>query len=137
MALNDRPLKIAMIASECVPFAKTGGLADVVGALPVALQRLGHEVIVIMPSYGSIRWDRFGINRMWDTLGVWMGTGMEWCAVNYSLHTGVPTYFLEHDRYFGRSGLYHDAAYNDYASRDMTLRADAAGSGEPPAEQIE
>ena len=42
-------LKIAMIAAECVPFAKTGGLADVVGALPQALHTLGHEVIVVMP----------------------------------------------------------------------------------------
>lgn len=113
MAL-ERPLKIAMIASECVPFAKTGGLADVVGALPTALQRLGHEVIVIMPSYSSISWEKHAINRMWDTMGVWMGTGQEWCAVNYTRKTGFGTYLIEHQRYFDRSGLYHDAAYNDY-----------------------
>ncbi|HAJ36656.1 MAG TPA: hypothetical protein DCL15_13295, partial [Chloroflexi bacterium] len=41
-----------MISSEVVPYAKTGGLADVVGALPQVLQRLGHEVIVVMPKYG-------------------------------------------------------------------------------------
>ncbi len=45
----NKKLKIAMIASECVPYAKTGGLADVVGALPAALSALGHEVIVILP----------------------------------------------------------------------------------------
>lgn len=114
MAL-DRPLKIAMIASECVPFAKTGGLADVVGALPSALQALGHEVIVIIPSYSSIGWEKHAINRLWDTMSVWMGTGEEWCAVNYSRKTGYDVYLIEHQRYFDRAGLYHDAAYNDYA----------------------
>ena len=48
------PLKIVMISSEVAPFAKTGGLADVVGALPQVLRGLGHEVIVVMPRYGSI-----------------------------------------------------------------------------------
>src|SRR4051812_49523669 len=45
------PMKIAVVASECVPFSKTGGLADVVGALPGALASLGHEVSVFLPKY--------------------------------------------------------------------------------------
>ena len=48
------PLRIVMIASECVPYAKTGGLADVVGSLPPVLRAMGHDVIVVMPRYGSI-----------------------------------------------------------------------------------
>ena len=55
------PLKIAFIASECVPYAKSGGLADVVGALPGALQDLGHEVIIILPLYKSINRAKFNI----------------------------------------------------------------------------
>src|SRR5512146_952032 len=47
---TDR-LRIVMIASEAVPFAKTGGLADVLGALPAALARLGHDVTVFLPGY--------------------------------------------------------------------------------------
>ena len=47
-------MKIAMVASEVVPFAKTGGLADVAGALPLALEILKHEVIIIMPKYKSV-----------------------------------------------------------------------------------
>lgn len=107
-------LKIAMITSECVPYAKTGGLADVVGALPQALQALGHEVIVIMPRYRSIEGAKFGLHRFWDSLGVWMGNTLEWCAVDVASHAGVQSYFVESDKYFARSGLYHDADFNDY-----------------------
>jgi starch synthase len=109
-----KPLKIVMVASECVPFAKTGGLADVVGALPVALQALGHEVIVVMPLYSAIRRDRFGIVPALSPVGVWMGNCQEWCAVHQAEHQGFTTYFVESEKYFGRSGFYHDAALNDY-----------------------
>ena len=47
-------LSILMVASEALPFAKTGGLADVLGALPAALRRLGHEVTVVMPGYRDV-----------------------------------------------------------------------------------
>jgi starch synthase len=46
-------LDIVHVASECEPFAKTGGLADVLGALPPALARAGHKVAVILPGYRS------------------------------------------------------------------------------------
>jgi starch synthase len=108
-------LNIVMIASEVVPFAKTGGLADVVGALPQVLQRMGHTVMVVMPRYGSIDGVRYGLRRFWDSLGVWMGDTLEWCAVDVADSEGVPVYFIEHDRFFGRSGLYHDDSFHDYA----------------------
>jgi starch synthase len=112
----DSRLKIVMIASECVPFAKTGGLADVVGALPIFLRALGHEVIVVMPKYGSINSAKFGLQRFWNSLGVWMGNTQEWCAVDVADSEGVPAYFIEHERFFGRPGLYHDeAASTTYA----------------------
>jgi starch synthase len=47
--IPQRPLKVLFAASEIVPYAKTGGLADVVGALPQALMRLGCEVAIVMP----------------------------------------------------------------------------------------
>lgn len=53
-ALQDKPLNIVMAASEAVPYAKTGGLADVVGALPLELIRLGHRVTLILPGYRSL-----------------------------------------------------------------------------------
>ena len=107
-------LKILMISSEVVPYAKTGGLADVVGALPQVLQRLGHEVIVVMPKYGSIDVQKHGLRRHWESMGVWMGNMQEWCAVDVADNDGVPTYFIEHNNYFARPGLYHDDNFNDY-----------------------
>ncbi|HNT75837.1 MAG TPA: glycogen synthase GlgA [Anaerolineae bacterium] len=107
-------LKIAMISSECAPFAKTGGLADVVGALPQALRALGHEVIVIMPKYASIDAQKHELRPFLAPLGVWMGNTEEWCAAYVTEKYGVPVYFIESQQYFDRSGLYHDVEFNDY-----------------------
>jgi len=107
-------LKIVMITSECVPYAKTGGLADVVGALPQALAALGHEVVVVMPKYTSINPAKHKLERYWDNFGVWMGGGLEWCAVDVAVNQGVKTFFIENNKFFDREGLYHDANYQDY-----------------------
>lgn len=107
-------MNIVMIASECVPYAKTGGLADVVGALPVELHKLGHQVMVVMPKYSFIDGERFNLRPFLSPLGVWMGDTLEWCAVHVTDHHGLPVYFIEFDQYFNRWGLYHDADFNDY-----------------------
>ena len=110
-----KKLKIMMVASECVPYAKSGGLADVVGALPAALQKIGHEVIVVMPKYRSIDADKFAIKPALSPMGVWMGDTEEWCAVHSTTTSeGVRVYFIEADKYFDRDGLYHDADFNDF-----------------------
>ena len=57
-------MRIAICASEVVPFAKTGGLADVAGALPLELESLNQEVIIIMPRYKTIREPKFKIERL-------------------------------------------------------------------------
>ena len=104
-----------MIASECVPYAKSGGLADVVGALPQALTNLGHEVIVIIPKYGSIDPRRYHLRQVFAQMGVWMGNGQEWCAVDFArTENGVTVYFIEFDKYFARDGLYNDANFRDW-----------------------
>jgi starch synthase len=114
MAMESK-LRIAMIASECVPFAKSGGLADVVGALPKALRALGHDVIVIMPKYRAIDPQKYGLRRSLDAMCVWMGDQEEWCAVDTTRAVeDVPVYFIESEKYFGRSGLYYDEALEDY-----------------------
>ena len=52
--MTDKPIEITMVASEMFPFAKSGGLGDVIGALPLALGRMGHKVCVYLPAYRSI-----------------------------------------------------------------------------------
>jgi starch synthase len=110
----SKKLKIMMVASECVPFAKSGGLADVVGALPAALTKLGHEVIVVLPKYQGIDVDKYAIKPI-QNMGVWMGNRQEWCAVhNTSTQEGVTVYFIESKKFFDRAGLYFDADNRDY-----------------------
>ena len=110
-----KKMKIVMVASECVPYAKSGGLADVVGALPTALRKLGHEVIVVMPKYRSVDVDKYNIQPFLSPMGVWMGDTQEWCSVfETQSPDGVAVYFIESDKYFDRDGLYHDAQFNDY-----------------------
>lgn len=112
--LMTMPLKIAILASEAVPFVKSGGLADVAGALPKALRSLGHDAIVILPKYSHLDAAKFGLRPFLNPLGVWMGNTEEWCAVETLTRAGVPFYFIEFNRYFDRFGLYHDRELEKY-----------------------
>jgi starch synthase len=108
-------LKIFIVASEVVPFAKTGGLADVAGALPKALKALGHDVRVVMPRYYVV--DKNKLTALDGALGVDMGRdGEAWGLVYEGVlpEADVPVYFIEHEGYFGRSGLY-DNGEDGYA----------------------
>ena len=69
-------MRILMITSEAVPFAKTGGLADVVSALSYALKKLGHEVRIVMPRYYKI--DRRHLMPIPGALGVRIGLQEYW-----------------------------------------------------------
>ena len=99
-------MKVLFVASECAPFAKAGGLGDVVGSLPKALRLLGHDVRVVLPLYGSI--DRSEAQRHDAPLAVPIGSGEAWCAVweDRLPGTDVPVYFLEHNALFGGSQIY-------------------------------
>jgi starch synthase len=113
-------MRIAFITPEAYPFVKTGGLADVSFSLPRALARRGHDVRLIIPRYYRIDRERFGLRPVPPPLGVSLGTGEKWAAVYESRFLGeVPAYFLEHDNYFGRDGLYDDGygAYADNGER--------------------
>lgn len=89
-------MKILLAASEVVPFAKTGGLADVAGALPLALEGLGEEVIIAMPRYKSITSDKFKIETIKQ--------GLSYAVIGRN----IKVYFIENDKYFNRDGLYGD-----------------------------
>lgn len=110
-----QPLRIAFIASECDPFVKTGGLADVIGSLPAALRKMGHDPLIILPKYTCLNRGMREFRRVFESLGVWMGNGQEWCAVDRSGIGDVPVYFIESNKYFEREGLYHDSSFHDYA----------------------
>lgn len=99
-------VKILFVASECVPFAKAGGLGDVVGALPKALAALGHDARVLLPKYGTV--DTAGFSRRAEPLGVPMGSGAAWCGLLEGRLPGsdVPIYLLEHDAAFGAPQIY-------------------------------
>ncbi len=105
-------MKILFVASEVVPFAKTGGLADVAGALPKALARLGHEVRLIMPRYRAVDRKRFGLKKALERWTVTAGSK----AVEVALFKGripqttITTYFVECPVWFDRDGLYQDKA---------------------------
>jgi len=110
-----KKMNILMVTPECYPYAKTGGLADVLGALPKALKKLGHDVRVVMPKYSSIDSSKHNIKPFLSPLGVWMGMNEEWCSVHEAEMEGeVPVYFIEHNLFFNREGFYHDNELNDY-----------------------
>jgi starch synthase len=111
-------MHIAFAASECVPFSKTGGLADVVGALPRALAALGHQVSVYLPRYRQTKLaDPQTVVR---SITIPFDDKYRFCSVvTAGTSTGVRFYFVEYPPYFDREALYGTAAgdYPDNAER--------------------
>ena len=113
-------LRVLFIASEVAPFAKTGGLAQVASALPRALAALGHDVRVLMPKYRGVEAQspdlRVVIPQVRVPLGDRTAEGALWEGRNPA---GLPIYFLAHDHYYDRDGLYgtNDGDYWDNCER--------------------
>jgi starch synthase len=111
-------VKVAFVASEGVPFSKTGGLADVVGALPKALSALGHQVEVILPRY---RVTPPGVLLPYArSLTIPLGSGYKFAGVqNAGRAHQVQTYLIDCPDLFDRDGLYqfHGEDYPDNAHR--------------------
>jgi len=99
-------MRILFASSEVAPFAKTGGLADVAGALPRALRALGHDVRVILPKYRAVDAERHGLRLLVPRLPVPIAWTMEDAAVWAAALGDVPVYFLQQDEYYDREGLY-------------------------------
>ncbi|MGB9458427.1 MAG: glycogen synthase GlgA [Bryobacteraceae bacterium] len=99
-------IRVLMISSEVAPLAKTGGLADVVGALPGALREFGCETAVVMPRYGSIPLK--DARRVYDHLPVYLGPAGFDIAI-YQAPAEYPLYLVECPRLFCRPGLYGEA----------------------------
>ena len=99
-------MKILFTASECVPFIKTGGLADVVGALAPVLAKKGHDVRVMLPMYTAIpqQWQA-QMEYVLD-FDVQLGWRRQYCGVQMLKKDGVIYYFLDNKYYFGRPYIY-------------------------------
>src|SRR5215468_12532081 len=109
-------MRILFAASEALPYAKTGGLADVVEALPRALVKLGHEVAVFMPRYRGVK----SPSVVMPSLTIPQGTRLRFPAIGSgSLLRGVRYFFLDDAFYFDREGIYGDKnrEYPDNAER--------------------
>ena len=106
-------MNILLASSEAVPFAKTGGLADVSGALPAELAKLGHNVSVIMPAYRQTRYCGQPIERLDRDFIVPIGSKTVSGHISRSTMPGgpmkggnVPVYLVQQDQYFDRDQLY-------------------------------
>ncbi len=101
-------MKILMATSEAVPFANTGGLGDVCGALPIEIARAGHEVSLILPAYRTARYCGLPIDPMGIEFIVPVGTKtVTGRLLRSSLDGGrVPVYLVQQDEYFDRDSLY-------------------------------
>jgi starch synthase len=95
-----------MVASEAAPFAKTGGLADVLGALPSALVKLGEEVVVLLPRYGSTRLE--GATRIAQEIPLSLGPHSFTVAIDQVERDGVRYLFIDCPPLYGRMGIYNE-----------------------------
>ena len=125
---NSDVSRVLMVSSEATPYAKTGGLADVVGSLPPALKALGHDVAVVLPRYTTI--DLKPAKRLWDHLWVHLGPAGFDCTV-YQAPADFPLYLIDCPALFDldRKGLYGENGldYPDNHIRFAVLARAAIG----------
>ena len=126
-------MHIAFAASECVPFSKTGGLADVIGALPPALANLGHQVTVFLPRYRQTKLDN--PRGVIPSITVPFDDRYRFCSVlDGGERSGVQFYFIDYPPFFDRDGLYGTPLgdYHDNAERFALFSPRRAGGCESP-----
>ena len=114
-------LNILLAASEMVPFAKTGGLGDVIGALPHALARRGHDVRVFIPHYGFLDTADYHLEPLGWTLRIPLGDkeAVMTASMTIDHKSGLKIYFVGNSDYFNRRGLYgHHDTKEDFADND-------------------
>lgn len=106
---DGKPLSVLLISSEVSPFAKVGGLGDVVGALPGALKRDGCDARVIMPFYRRIKEKYRDKAKFLHWSMIRLGWRSQYCGLFSYVHEGVTFYFIDNEYFFG-----HDKVYVEY-----------------------
>jgi starch synthase len=117
-------LKVLLVSPEVVPFAKTGGLADVTGSLPQALKRIGCDVRVVMPFYRVVQRAEFKYKALLEDIEVSLGTLSLKGNIQLTRMDGnMPVYFAQSDELYDRSNLYGTPKcdYYDNAERFIFL----------------
>ncbi len=114
-------MDVVFVASEAVPFAKTGGLADVAGALPQAMEKQGHRPVLFLPAYRRTRSAGLELSDTGLTLQIPIGARtVEGRVLESRLPgSGVPVYLIDQPGYFDRDGLYGTGTtdYDDNCAR--------------------
>lgn len=99
-------MNILFISSEASPLAKSGGLADVVGELPISLNKLGCKTAIIMPKYSTIKEEYVKQFEFIANFDVFMGGKIEYCGIFKFILKNVTYYLIDHEKYFKRNNLY-------------------------------
>ncbi|WP_226670288.1 glycogen synthase GlgA [Metabacillus litoralis] len=99
-------MNVLFAVAECVPFVKSGGLADVAGALPKELKKLGADVRVILPKYSLIAEKYRGQMEKVSEITVPVGWRQQFCGIETLEYEGITYYFLDNEYYFYRDSLY-------------------------------
>lgn len=107
-------MNVLHVASEGAPFVKTGGLADVIGALPQELRRQGVDARVVLPKYAKIPEHDRNAMTLRQVLTVPVGWRQQYCGIEVLEKDGITYYFLDNEYYFQRDGVY---GYYDEAER--------------------
>ena len=100
-------LNVLFLSPEVVPFAKSGGLADVAGSLPIALKRLGLDVRLVLPFYRIIREGNYEFRPILKKLEVPIGKeNFRANVLETQLRPGIPVYLIEREDLYDRPNLY-------------------------------
>lgn len=123
MSDNPRKMNVVFASAEAAPFVKTGGLGDVAGSLPAALQKAGANVIVMVPLYGTISDEYKSKMEHVTEFYVSLGWRNEYCGLERFIHNGVTYLFVDNKRYFDRDypyGFFDDGERFAFFSKAIT-----------------